>query len=65
MPPRDNVARLIARAHEESDPDVLERIASRPFDALMDRAHHLRMRNSALPSPGPPELKSKQKNENG
>lgn len=42
MAPRDNIAKLIARAQAETDPDVLERIASRLFDALMDRVRHLR-----------------------
>jgi hypothetical protein len=39
---RNNIAKLLARAQVEEDPDVLERIAARIQDALNDKVEHLR-----------------------
>jgi hypothetical protein len=39
---RNNIAKLMARAQIEDDPDVLERIATRIQDALKDKVEQLR-----------------------
>ena len=39
---RNNIAKLMARAQIEDDPDVLERIAARIQDALNDKVENLR-----------------------
>ena len=39
---RNNIAKLMARAQIEDDPDVLERIAARIQDALNDKVESLR-----------------------
>jgi hypothetical protein len=50
MAMRDNIEKLVARAQKETDPEVLERIASRLYDALIDKAQDLRKHAVSSPS---------------
>jgi hypothetical protein len=53
------IAKLLALVQEEGETLVLERIATRPYDALIDKAQFLRTLNSASSLSSQSESKSK------